>query len=510
MYKLLIVEDEALSKLALQTAINATNSNFQIVASASNGAEALAIIKAETIDAIITDLKMPVMDGLELIKQLKAINFTGPILVLSNYADFDYVRTALTIGAYDYLLKINLDSLSLRKELEKMADILANQQKQLAAENGKIASAAKASKAKLLANCSQWLNNLKADDLASDLVSELLAEITFPVYLFTLSTSEQNNVAISVISDIVSNTFSELEEKLIFQSKSKSLCTLISSPSLAKSGRSLQKKLARCQREIETYFQCPSKIVYYEKAIDFSELHAAYQLCLLFANQSYYTQEKIIQAHSLSRNPLNYHTVQTNFFKAMCLAKEKKDAVAMQNALQNFFATCADLLISAKELSTCCFLLLERMDIAQAYTVETQQLLETQPSARALAEQLLNILQTETVDYEFNKTKFRKEVNAVIKYVNANYQQKLSLDQIANHVNLNREYLSRLFSKETGQSLFQHINAVRMEAAADLIRSQSDIYIKEVAAKVGFDDPYFFSRRFKEYFGKSPSEFAER
>ena len=106
-------------------------------------------------------------------------------------------------------------------------------------------------------------------------------------------------------------------------------------------------------------------------------------------------------------------------------------------------------------------------------------------------------------------SKFKKEVQAVIIYVNAHYMDKLTLDSIADYVGLNREYLSRLFSKETGIGLFQYINEVRMKRAGEMIRSNKQVYVKEVAAAVGFDDPYFFSRKFKEFYGKTPSEYAE-
>lgn len=87
---------------------------------------------------------------------------------------------------------------------------------------------------------------------------------------------------------------------------------------------------------------------------------------------------------------------------------------------------------------------------------------------------------------------------------------KLTLDGIADYVGLNREYLSRLFSKETGTGLFQYINEVRMKRAGEMIRSNKQVYIKEVAAAVGFDDPYFFSRKFKDFMGKRRANMLKR
>lgn len=157
-------------------------------------------------------------------------------------------------------------------------------------------------------------------------------------------------------------------------------------------------------------------------------------------------------------------------------------------------------------------LLLERPGenmIPQETLEQTFKEIEKAPTAEALEQLLCLILQERMGLSKIALSKFKKEVQAVIIYVNAHYMDKLTLDGIADYVGLNREYLSRLFSKETGTGLFQYINEVRMKRAGEMIRSNKQVYIKEVAAAVGFDDPYFFSRKFKEFYGKTPSEYAE-
>ena len=124
MYNLLLVDDEPLIKVAFQSAVEWGKNGFLLAATASNGQEALHIVETQHIDAVITDLKMPGMDGLALIHELKKRSFTGPILVLSNYSDFDSVRTALTDGAYDYFLKINMNGESIGEHLPRQAHFI--------------------------------------------------------------------------------------------------------------------------------------------------------------------------------------------------------------------------------------------------------------------------------------------------------------------------------------------------------------------------------------------------
>ena len=121
MYSILIVDDEPIVKIALRSILPWEEHGFSICGTASNGLEALPLIEQHHPDVIITDLKMPGMDGLELIRTLKEKNCPGEILVLSNYEDFDSVRSALLLGAADYLLKIKIQPDTLLACLNKTA-----------------------------------------------------------------------------------------------------------------------------------------------------------------------------------------------------------------------------------------------------------------------------------------------------------------------------------------------------------------------------------------------------
>lgn len=124
MYRVLLAEDEAVMRTAFMKIMDWEKSDYVLAAAVSNGAEALQYIAENPVDIVITDLKMPVMDGLELIASLKDNGFPGVILVMSNYTDFELVRAALTNGAFDYMLKLNLDGNSLRSQLDNAAKLL--------------------------------------------------------------------------------------------------------------------------------------------------------------------------------------------------------------------------------------------------------------------------------------------------------------------------------------------------------------------------------------------------
>ena len=124
MYQVLIVDDEPIVKIALRSVINWNEYGYSICATASDGQEALALVDQHAPDLVITDLKMPVMDGISLIRALKERQFGGEILVISNYDDFESVRSALVLGAADYILKVSIEEENLTKHLKEITERL--------------------------------------------------------------------------------------------------------------------------------------------------------------------------------------------------------------------------------------------------------------------------------------------------------------------------------------------------------------------------------------------------
>ena len=123
--KVLIVDDEIQIRKGLRLKVDWEDEGFQIVEEASNGKEALEILQTKDIDIVITDMRMPIMDGVELAKRCHQEFPHIKIIVLSGYSDFDYVRNSLQQGVKDYLLKpVAPDELvealrKIRKEVEE-------------------------------------------------------------------------------------------------------------------------------------------------------------------------------------------------------------------------------------------------------------------------------------------------------------------------------------------------------------------------------------------------------
>lgn len=114
MIRVLLVDDEAVLRSSLSTMVNWEEEGCKVVGSASNGKEALELLRSQTVDLIFTDIKMPIMDGIRLLDALSRFDTPPVTVALSAYNEFDLVRKAFRLGAQDYILKNDLNESSLK------------------------------------------------------------------------------------------------------------------------------------------------------------------------------------------------------------------------------------------------------------------------------------------------------------------------------------------------------------------------------------------------------------
>ncbi|MCR1951741.1 MULTISPECIES: response regulator [unclassified Clostridium] len=124
MLNILVVEDEGPIRDWIGYTIKNISEDFNIVGSVSNGKEAYDIVLKSTPDVIITDIKMPVMDGIELSKRIKEVAPEVYIIILTNFAEFSYAKEAISCGVYEYLIKSDIRPKELSEILHKINEII--------------------------------------------------------------------------------------------------------------------------------------------------------------------------------------------------------------------------------------------------------------------------------------------------------------------------------------------------------------------------------------------------
>ena len=133
MYKLLIVEDEKLIRDNLKALIDFNHFNLSLVGEARNGLEALALIEEKEPDLILLDLNLPVLDGLEVLRQTIS-RFSYQVIIISGYADFEFAKEAINFKVVNYLLK-PIDEIELKKSIERALMMLENKEEEVANPN---------------------------------------------------------------------------------------------------------------------------------------------------------------------------------------------------------------------------------------------------------------------------------------------------------------------------------------------------------------------------------------
>ena len=123
MLKVFLVEDEVVMRNGIKNNIPWEQEGFEFAGEASDGELAYPLIKKEKPDILITDIRMPFMDGLELSRLVKKELPQIKIIILSGYNEFDYAKTAINIGVTDYLLK-PISSAKLLEAVKKVADMI--------------------------------------------------------------------------------------------------------------------------------------------------------------------------------------------------------------------------------------------------------------------------------------------------------------------------------------------------------------------------------------------------
>jgi len=127
MYKTLVVEDNAVFRYAVRTIVDWASCGFELAAEAVNGKHALTLMEARRFDFILTDVSMPEMNGIDLLRTVKRDSPDTVFVMLSSYDDFRFVKDSMKIGAEDYLLKHDLEPEGMRRMLEQVKQVLDKQ-----------------------------------------------------------------------------------------------------------------------------------------------------------------------------------------------------------------------------------------------------------------------------------------------------------------------------------------------------------------------------------------------
>lgn len=514
MYKIVVVDDEPLLLRNIKNSILQAHDGFCIVGEAADGDEALELIGAAQPDVVFTDIKMPTMDGLTLIEELRKRGNPAKIVLLSGYQEFDYAKRALQFNVEDYLLK-PLSPQALRELLAKLHAVLETEtskwQDELlddivrqeidslppAAELGRMFRDFRSFGVLLLCAGSvskfggNWLTPAKDFWLKNDLDRLLAETVPEPYRCWAVRLNHAN-------------------EKLVILASPRE-----PGPDFATIAGRLYDKLLQRQFPVTMVAQPPFADVE-DLPYRIQRDRILLQKSAVFGHSRWIAPQAAEageppQEHPLAANAekllLNWiDKRQPGPFKAEFakLLRDCERKACPQLSLEGVLKRVVQLFQQANPRPNQDRMLEIELEIDELVSI-SYKYSSIQEGMSVLLDELFQLVRAEKPIKEDQPTL----VLEIERYIRSRYTEPLSLPAIAEFFDVTPAVVSSLFKKHKGIPPMEFMIRLRIDKAKELLRVVPPLTIRDIAAAIGYDDPYYMSRLFKSVTGASPSEYRE-
>jgi two-component system response regulator YesN len=537
---IILVDDEAQIRRWLEILLAQTELPISLIASCSNGKEALDICRKQEIDIVVTDIKMPVMDGIALIRSLKEERSSVQCLILSSYGEFHYASEAIKAGATDYMLKAEITAADLRSALLKVQDAIEKQR----LRDQEVFSLKRTIHGNQYALRSLFFSELlrgsgvSVQDFESKMQTlHIPLQSKHTMVMVIRSDGHGNvkeNVKISEPELLDSAVINIIDETLQTETNSGS-CFIF---------------------EQVYYVAVYNYSQWSEKSLRETTLHHAHRIAshlqeLLGLSVSIGISMPALHIVSLAKQfeegqEVLHHKQFYGKRSISWYSDEQTSVISESKNPQAFIEHLSELLDRKRYETVLPYLrgVLEDIELGmswsekevRAFAVEAVFLLQRTLRRLKAAAGIASHSQEAEMPHEvigslptFDHVKvwlldravhdlgevdvwlhpYSDAIRSVCVYVKANYVEGVSLLEAADYVHLNRNYLSELFKKETGNSFNDYLTQVRIEKVKELI-VDGKTPIGLLSEKVGYPDGSYLSKVFKKVTGMTPLEFKRK
>lgn len=528
MTRILIVDDEMLVRLSLKTLIPWQEHGFEIVGEARNGTEALKLLEKDPCHIVLTDIRMPDMDGLELIFRIREKWPFTRCLILSNHNDFEYVQKALRLGAVDYLLKLAWVPEELLAKCQGLQSEFRQEEEEQEEKHRtafRLERLSREAREKLLRDLLtkhtsrlEMANALKGLEFGFDSSRFRVAAVAIDRYEQVLEEdryqSEQllNYTVVNILNEMVrKNGGGELVE--VGGGRFALLSSTVT-----------EGLLTQLQQVAETYAKVTLSFGVSREHREMHGLHHAFAEAEQMLEKRFFRGGgMILSADAPSRRaiaePVRLGAAHAAGWLKLFEARHT-DAILQELAVWHSQWVEAEELPPAEvrdEWLHLLVLLNSSLESAgkDIYSVPAYldqypfEVIRTSETLSAIYEWFAGwFAQTMTYVMETAGARLRPEIQAALDIIHKEYHTQLKVSDIAKRVGFAENYLSVLFRKETGEKIVDTLTAVRMKKARELLLDPG-LKIYEIAEMVGYTDSTHFSKYFKKIEGMFPLEFRK-
>lgn len=541
MLKIFLAEDEVIVRETIKRMIPWENLGFELVGEAADGEMALPLLLRQKPDLLITDIKMPFMDGLTLAKVAKKEIPGLKVVILSGYDDFNYAKQAINIGVEDYLLKpITKNAL-----IERLTEIRSRYehektQKEYYEKFHREMQAYEKNSSRdffeALVSGSMDMMEIyrRSEKLGLDIVAE-----AYNVLIFTMNCEEDFSGQREGYSEweeesleLLEEFFSENTSAMLFR------CNIFSYGVLIKGqketiGENTRSCVSEIQRILDRKEQKRQWFVAAGEPVErLSQIQKSYysasrafsQRYLYDENILYYDEMASMEKKNVTEDDSTYlQKVDVNALNPAILQKFLSNGLLeeTENFVKDYFYAIGQEALESlvfrnyvtlnvrfsvmsflKEIG-CDTRTLEQEDTEDVLSESSKSL----ENAIAYAEKIIS--QAIALRDQNSGNKNRSILKTAVDFIDSHYtEEDMSLNKAANAANVSANHFSALFSQNMGQTFIEYLTNLRMNKAKEYLRCTS-MRSSEIAGEIGYKDAHYFSYLFKKTQGMTPSDYRK-
>jgi two-component system response regulator YesN len=522
LYKVFLVEDEVVTREGIRDNVDWKANGFEFSGEATDGDMALPLIQATKPDVLITDIKMPFMDGLQLCKIIRERMPWLKIIILSGHDEFEYAQEAIKLGVNEYLLK-PITVQEMHKVLQKIAaqlDHEKTEQENLKKLQGQLEENQVIFREKLLLQIvTGSITSTEAIEKGQTLGLDLVARCYSIVILRIEKRDHSEKFAYDeyqqvqrIVSGLIGNNpdifllKKDWEEMVLLmkanipqylEEESNLLLGSIKSE-LEKTGYRLSIAVGSQKNRIADIYQ------------SFVEAFVSIQNAA--EREKGNTNQGVEKAELLKINKSAVETYLNCGVKEDCedffnsYIQPLGETALKSYLIKNYIFM--DVVLAAAKLVND---LGGNIDIVIPELNSIETILVDIKTTEQLKEKTCNLL-VNAISFRDSQTsgQHTRVIGQAKEYIDKHYiEPDLSLFEVASHVNLSSSHFSVVFSQGTCQTFKEYLTTTRINKARELLRSTS-LSSNDIAYQVGFNDPHYFSYVFKKHTGFSPTEFRSQ
>ena len=469
MITIVIADDEKLIRAGISKILKDSSEVPLELLEARNGEEALKLCREERPDVLITDIRMPIMDGIELMKNASQLDPRPSIIVLSGYDDFVYAKEAIKSGAMAYILKpVDKKELvtSVREAISSHRDIEQKKNEETLKniiDEGRLSTEGP--------DINKFPNGYYCVSVIGNRCRKE-AEAALVGTEYYILENRKDYVCIVIPK----------ESRMLIDS-SISLNEMITGISSAGSSLAML-------REIKKQSFC-SALKYY-----FTDKKEIFCYTSAGTKKGPYTDkmyEQLVSRLDISSTEEILGQI-NNLFDFSSALEEDKPII-----LEYIYTRiCSDLLLRFPDFSKDAYLQLKGIMIENIW--QYKDLSEWISCVSDYLIYLSELMHKNTTSYPY--------IDEALEYIKKNYSKNINMSMVANHVSVNYTWFSEKFKEQTGQNFNDYLKKLRIDTACILLK-KGCYRIYEVSAKTGFSDVKYFARTFKEMTGSAPSDWMK-